>query len=88
MHDNFGGRRSRDTDLGTRRVASGGQGGIAPPIYFLPPTVFFWEKKVAVFGRKNVKICDLGQKKPSDFGEELFFRRFSLKLCLNPIQEQ
>ena len=25
----------------------------ARPIYFLPPTVFFWEEKVAVFGRKN-----------------------------------
>ena len=24
-----------------------------PPIYFLPPTVFFWEKKVAVFSRKK-----------------------------------
>ena len=43
-----------------RRVASGGAGGhcppdfcFSPPIYFLPPTVFFCEEKVAVFGRKN-----------------------------------
>ena len=25
-------------------------------------------------GGKNVKICNFGQKKPSDFGEDLFFR--------------
>ena len=24
-------------------------------------------------GGKNVKICNFGQKKPSDFGEDLFF---------------
>ena len=24
-------------------------------------------------GGKNVKICDFGQKKPSEFGEDLFF---------------
>ena len=43
-----------------------------PPDFFLaPPTVFFWEEEVGVFGRKKVKICDFGQKKPSDFGENL-----------------
>ena len=26
-------------------------------------------------GGKNVKICDYGQKKPSDFGEDLFLLR-------------
>ena len=42
-----------------------------PPDFFLaPPTVFFWEVEVGVFGRK---ICDFGQKKPSDLGEDLFF---------------
>ena len=48
-----------------------------PPIYFLPPTVFFWEEEVAFFARKIVEICDFRQKKPSDFGEDLFFFRRS-----------
>ena len=64
-----------------RRVASGGQGGQCPPdfrlcppdLFLAPPTVFFWEEEVAFFGRKNVEICDFRQKKPSDFGEDLFF---------------
>ena len=50
-----------DIAYGQARRQRGGWGGIAspilvfaPPIYFLPPTVFFWgEEKVAVFGRKN-----------------------------------
>ena len=35
-------------------------------------------------GGKSVKICDFGQKKPSDFGEDLFFWRspaFGRKIC-------
>ena len=79
-----------------RRVASGGAGGHCPPIFvfvppdlFLsPPRYFFGRKKLLFLAGKNVKICDFGQKKPSDFGEDLFFWRFSLKLRLNPIQEQ
>ena len=43
------------------------------PIYFLPPTVFFWEEEVAFLAGENVEICDFRQKKASDFGEDLFF---------------
>ena len=36
-------------------------------------------------GGKNVKICDFGQKKPSHFGEDLFFfwrsPAFGRKIC-------
>ena len=72
---------------------AGGQGGNAPPIFFLlPPRNFFGRKKLMFFGGKNVKIYDFGQKKPSrpffffwtspvffgqkkpsDFGEDIFF---------------
>ena len=59
---------------------AGGQGGqclpdfrFYPPDFFLPPTVFFGRKKLLFLGGKNVKICDFGQKKPLDFGEDLFF---------------
>ena len=48
-----------------------------PPFFFLPPHGIFWEEEVAFFGRKSVKICDFGQKKPSDFGEDLFFLDWS-----------
>ena len=69
-----------------RRVASGGgRGGNAPRFSFLPPSPprifscplrhFFGRKKLVFLGGKNVKICDFGQKKPSDFGEDLFFWR-------------
>ena len=68
--------------LQRRRDASGGAGGkcppifvFAPPIYFLPPTVFFWEEEVVFLAGKNVEICDFRQKKPSDFGGDLFFWR-------------
>ena len=68
----------------TRRVASGGAGGAMPPpdfrfcspspIYFLPPPRYFLGRNKLLFlAGKNVKICDFGQKKPSDFGEDLFF---------------
>ena len=75
-----------------RRVASGGAGGLCPPrfsflpprFFSCPPTVFFWEEKLVFLGGKNVKSCDLGQKKPSDFGEDPFFWRspgFARKIC-------
>ena len=35
------------------RRQRGGRGGNAPPIYFLPPTVFFWKEEVAFLGRKK-----------------------------------
>ena len=47
-----------------------------PPIFFLPLRYFFGRKKLLFLGGKNVKICDFGQKKPSDFGEDLFFSFF------------
>ena len=54
-----------------RRVTSRGAGGQCPPIFFLVlPRYFF---KLVFLGGKNVEICDLGQKKPWDFGEDLFF---------------
>ena len=56
-----------------------------PPDFFLaPPRYFFGRKKLVFLGVKNVKICNFGQKKPSDFGESLFFWRspaFSRKIC-------
>ena len=74
-----------------RRVASGGamppdfRFCPPPPNFFLAPsTVFFGRKKLVFLGGKNVKICDFGQKKPSDFGEDLFFWRspaFGRKIC-------
>ena len=58
----------------SRRVASGGQGGQCPRDLFLAPTrYFFGRKKLLFLAGKNVEICDFRQKKPSDFGEELFF---------------
>ena len=45
-----------------------------PLDFFLaPPRYFFGRKKLVLLGGKNVKICDFGQKKPSDCGEDLFF---------------
>ena len=56
-----------------------------PPDFFsYPPRYFFGRKKLVFLGGKNVKICDFGQKKPSDFGEDLFFWRspaFGRKIC-------
>ena len=69
---------------------AGGQGGIAfflpppppPPPRFIscPPTVFFGRKKLLFLAGKTVKSCDFGQKKLSDFGEELFFFFFFLEI--------
>ena len=75
----------------SRRVASGGQGGgqcpqifvFGPPDFFLAlPRYFFGRKKLLFLGGKNVKICDFGQKQPSDFGEDLFFS--FLFFCRSP----
>ena len=47
-------------------------------------------KKLLFLAEKTVWISDFSQKKPSDFGEDLFFLEitwFSLKIFLNPIQE-
>ena len=73
-----------------RRVASGG----AMPLRFsflplrlfsCPPRYFFGRKKLVFLSGKKVKICDFGQKKPSDFGEEFFFfwrsPAFGRKIC-------
>ena len=60
----------------SRRVASGVArfSFLPPPNFFLgPPRNFFGRKKLLLLDGKNVKICDFGQKKPSDFGEDLFF---------------
>ena len=38
-----------------------------------PPRYFFGRKKLLFLAGKNVEICDFRQKKPSDFGEDLFF---------------
>ena len=61
-----------------RRVASGG--AMPPRFSFLPPRFiscppryFFGMKKLLFLAGKNVEICDFRQKKPSDFGEDLFF---------------
>ena len=42
-----------------------------PPDFFLTPHGFFF--KLVFLGGKNVEICNFGQKKPSDFGEDLCF---------------
>ena len=67
-------------DLRAGASPAGKQGGqcppdfrFCPPNFFLaPPQNFFGRKKLLLLGGKNVKICDFGQKKPSDFGEDLF----------------
>ena len=48
---------------------------LLPPRFIsCTPTVFFWEEEVVFFlAGKNVEICDLRQKKPSDFSEDLLF---------------
>ena len=54
------------------------------PIYFLPPTVFFWPEKPFEFvisARKRLGF----RRRPFFFFSEI--TRFSLKLRLNPIQE-
>ena len=69
---------------------AGGQRGqcpldfcFCPPDFFLAlPRCFFGRKKLVFLGGKNVKICDFGQKKPSDFGEDLFFFLFRDHLLL------
>ena len=71
----------------------GGQGGNAPPIFVLappfiscPPRNFVGRKKLLGLAEKNVWISDFGQKKPSDFGKDLFFWRspaFGRKKRLN-----
>ena len=73
------------------RRQRGARGALPPPIFVPPPDlflaphdIFFGRKKLLLLIGKTVKSCDFGQKKPSDFGEDLFF---SLKLRLNPIQE-
>ena len=63
------------------RRKRGGRGGKAPPPIFVfaprfiswPPHGFFGRKKLLFLAGKNVEICDFRQKKPSDFGEDLFF---------------
>ena len=55
--------------------------GASPDFRFLPPDsflaplsgIFFGRKKLLFLGGKNVKICDFGQKKPSDFAKTFFF---------------
>ena len=62
---------------------AGGRGSIAPSIFvFAPPRFiccspryFFGRKKLLFLTGKTVWICDFGQKKPSDFGEDVFFWR-------------
>ena len=61
-----------------RRVASGGRGAMPPRFSFLPPLDFFLAPpryffELVFLGGKNVEISDFGQKKPSDFGEDLFY---------------
>ena len=52
----------------------GGARGQCPPDFrFCSPRYFFGRKKLVFLGGKNVKICDFGQKKPTDVGEDLFF---------------
>ena len=72
----------------------GGRGAMPPRFLFLSPHPRFFillphgiflEEEV-VLGGKNVKICDFGQRKPSDFGEDLFFfflrsPPFGRKIC-------
>ena len=58
--------------LQARRQRRAGR-AMPPRFISCSPTVFFGEEEVTFFGRKNVEICDFRQKKPSDFGEELFF---------------
>ena len=65
--------------LSQARHQRGGRRGYAPPIFVFapppifscPPRYFFGRKKLVFMGGKNVKICDFGQKKPSDFGKNL-----------------
>ena len=49
--------------LNQARRQRGGRGAMRPRIFL----------GGRILGGKNVKICDFGQKKPSDFGEDLFF---------------
>ena len=76
-----------------RQRGGGARGGNAPPIFVFAPRFFscplryfFGRKKLVFLGGKNVKIGDFGQKKPSDFGEDLFFfiwrsPAFGRKIC-------
>ena len=50
-----------------------GRGAMPPDFFLAPPRYFFGRKKLVFLGGKHVKICDFGQKKPSDFGEDIFF---------------
>ena len=44
-------------------------------LFLAPHGIFLGRKKLLFLAGKNVKICDFLQKKPSDFGEDLFFWR-------------
>ena len=61
------------------------QRGQCPPDFFLAlHGIFLGRRKLVFLGGKNVKICNFGQKKPWDFGEDLFFWRspsFCRKIC-------
>ena len=57
------------------RRQRGGRGAMPPRFTSCSLTVFFWEEEVVFLAGKNVEICDFRQKKPSDFGEDLFFWR-------------
>ena len=58
-----------------------------PPRFIsCPPRYFFGRKKLLFLAGKNVEICDFRQKKPSDYGEDLFFffwrsPGFGQKIC-------
>ena len=81
-----GAELSTDHHLVVRSGASpaggGGRGAMPPRFSFLPPPprfiscsprYFLGKKKLLVLAGKNDWICDFGPKKPSDFGEGLFF---------------
>ena len=67
----LGGGKMRLCRAHSRRVAS--RGAMPPDFFLAPPRYFFGRKKLVFLGGKNVKICDIRQKKPSDFGEDLSF---------------
>ena len=64
------------------RRQRGAEGALPPRFLFLPPDLFlalpryfFGGKNCFFWAGKTVLICDFGQKKPSDFGEDFFFSR-------------
>ena len=70
--------RSRGLVLATGPSPAGGQGGNAPPIFFLPPNgIFLGGRSCCYWAEKTLKFAIL---EPLDFGEDLYLFIYFLEI--------